>query len=539
MVTASHNPPQYNGLKVAGREAEPISVNSGLLEIKKLTDADIPMSDNRGSVKEISFKEDYVSFLIKNSGSVIEKAKNIKLVIDASNGMAPLILSDVMKKAGPNATFLNFDIDGTFPGHLPDISKEENLKELKDKILEISADIGFAFDGDADRLAVLDEKGNKISADFVVGLLYKAKSSWFKRPKVAYDLRFSKSVKELFGRNGFPSRVGYAFVRKTMKAASADFGGELAGHFDFKEMNYAESAVLAMLKVVAIVAKERKPLSKLVEPFQKYANSGEINTEVQNRENVLDKIKNAYKDGKTNELDGITVEYNDWWFNVRASNTEPILRLVVEADSRELMDKKVKDITSLIGSEEVAKEYEKTVVMPEQKGKQFLLCSVGLVGAGKTTVLKPLAEKFGLVRISTDEIRKILKEKGYGYKAAESIALSVGEKYARQGHGIAIDADCSRAEKRREIEEVARKINIPVIWIHVNPPEEFIINKLKNYPHTWLFKDAEQAIQNYYARKPLHEKLDFDFTYTFDTSRSDLGKQIDEASEKIKRKLGL
>lgn len=539
MVTASHNPPQYNGLKVAGREAEPISSNSGLLEIQKLAEAGVQVNGNKGSIKETSFREDYINFLTGSSKEISERAKDLKIVIDASNGMAPLILGDVCKRAGLDAVFLNFEIDGTFPGHFPDISKEENLKDLKDKMVEVGADIGFAFDGDADRLTVLDEKGNKVSADFVVGLFYQAKSGWFRKPKVAYDLRFSKSVRELFGRNGYPSRIGYAFVRKTMKDAGADFGGELAGHFDFKEMNYAESAVLAMLKVLAIVAREQKPLSKLVEPFQKYANSGEINIEVQNWEKVLENIKNGYKNGKVSELDGITVEYDDWWFNARPSNTEPILRLVVEADSRELMEEKIKDLRSLIGSDEVAKEYEQTIAIPEQKGKQFFLCPVGLVGAGKTTVLKPLAEKFGLVRISTDEIRKMLKERGYGYKAAESIALAVGEKYARQGYGIAIDADCARPDKKLEIEEVAKKLNVPLIWIHINPPEEFIINKLKNYPHTWLFKDAEHALQNYYARKPLHEKLDFDFTYTFDTSRSDIGKQIDEAAEKIKTKLGL
>lgn len=341
MVTASHNPPQYNGLKVAGRKAVPISSNSGLIEIQKLAEAGVRANGNKGGVKEVSFKEDYIKFLVGNSGNMPERARKLKIVIDASNGMAPLVLGDVCKRIGLNTAFLNFEIDGTFPGHPSDISKEENLKELKNKILEIGADIGFAFDGDVDRLTVLDEKGNKVGADFIVGLLYKAKSGWFKKPKVAYDLRFSKSVRELFGRNGFPSRTGYAFVRKTMKDAGADFGGELAGHFDFKEMDYAESAVLAMLKVIGIVAKEQKPLSNLVEPFKKYANSGEINIEVQNLEKVLENIKNGYKDGKINELDGITVEYDDWWFNARPSNTEPILRLVVEADSQELMMQKI------------------------------------------------------------------------------------------------------------------------------------------------------------------------------------------------------
>ncbi len=273
--------------------------------------------------------------------------------------MAPVVLGDICKRLGLNATLLNFDIDGTFPGHFPDISKEENLKELKNKILETDADIGFAFDGDADRLTVVDEKGEKVGADFVVGLFYKAKSGWFKKPKVAYDLRFSRSVKALFGKNGFPSRTGYVFVRKTMKDAGADFGGELAGHFDFKEMNYAESAILAMLKMAGIVAKGTRPLSELINPFLKYFNSGEINidlpitnqyeyTNLQIK--TLEMLKNKYRDGKQSFLDGITVDYKDWWFNVRPSNTEPIMRLVVEANTGELMENKTLELKAIISS---------------------------------------------------------------------------------------------------------------------------------------------------------------------------------------------
>jgi len=343
MVTASHNPPQYNGFKIVGPKAVPVSSDSGLLDIQKITESNVVANEKIGSEKEISAKDDYVNFLAGQS-----KTNNLKIVIDASNGVAPIVLNDFFKKINFNIIPINFDIDGAFPNHLSDISKEENLRDLRNKILETSADVGFAFDGDADRLTVLDEQGNKLGAEFVVGLMFKAKSGLFRKPKVAYDLRFSRSIKELIGKNGFPSRTGYSFVRATMKKHDADLGGELSGHFDFKEMNYAESAILAMLRIIEIVAKESKPLSKLIKPFLKYFNSGEINIEIQNREQALENIRAKYTDGKMNELDGITVEYPDWWFNARPSNTEPLVRVVVEADTKELMEQKVSELISEI-----------------------------------------------------------------------------------------------------------------------------------------------------------------------------------------------
>ncbi len=180
-------------------------------------------------------------------------------------------------------------------------------------------------------------------------------------------------------------------------------------------------------------------------------------------------------------------------------------------------------------------EFRKTVVVPDTKGKKFLLCPIGILGSGKTTVMKPLAEKLGLVRLSSDEVRKMLKERGFNYQQTERIAFVLADDFLMQGYGIAIDADCARQEKQEQVKERAAKDGIPVIWIHINPPEEFILNKLRHYPHSWLFKDAEAAIRNYEARKPLHQDLQLDFAYTFDPSRPDLDAQIDEAAEIITR----
>lgn len=366
MATASHNPPQYGGIKIVGRKAVPISSNTGLLDIKRMSESDITFADKLGEVEEASVLDDYVDFIIKKSGVITKKARRLKIVIDASNGMAPVVLDSLLKKLGLKFIPIYFNIDGRFPNHSPDISREENLTDLKNKILEARADVGFAFDGDADRLTVLDEKGNKIGADFVTGLLFRAGSGFLSKPKVVYDLRFSKSIKELIGKNGFMSAAGYSFIRATMKKHDADLGGELSGHFDFKEMNYAESAILAMLRIISLLSKESKPTSEIIKPLMKYYNSGEINISIADRERgmeIVQILKQKYKDGKISELDGITVEYwsspstrlrtvsgtvGNWWFNLRLSNTESIIRLVVEADTKEMMEEKIRELSEEI-----------------------------------------------------------------------------------------------------------------------------------------------------------------------------------------------
>lgn len=198
-------------------------------------------------------------------------------------------------------------------------------------------------------------------------------------------------------------------------------------------------------------------------------------------------------------------------------------------EGKNLSDKEMRKISLL---------YKKSLSIPSKKlDKQILLCPVGLVGSGKTTVLKPLSKKLSLLRISTDEIRGLLKKMGYNYIRAREIAFNLIEKYAQRGYGVAIDADCVSPTKRKKVEKLAKEIGAKIIWIHINPPEEFILNKLRKFKHTWLFKNANDAIQNYFARKQLHKKLNFSFLYTFDTSRKDLKTQITSAVVLIKKEL--
>ena len=351
MVTASHNPPQYGGLKIVGSQSRPIGSESGLKEIEKISQGEIQPARDMGKVEEVNLTDDYIDFVIQKSGIRSEKLKNLRIVVDAGNGMTPLVLGPLFEKIGIKPSLLYFDVDCSFPNHSPDISKAEALADLKRKVLETRADIGIAFDGDGDRASFLDKNGNKIGAEFILALLFKSESGFFRKPKTVYDLRASKSVKELLGGAGIRSRVGHAPIKELMRKHNAVLGGELSGHFFFKEMGYAESSMLAMLKVLKIISESNKSLDELIKPFQKYFHSGEVNMPIDNNEQgkiIIQKLKEKYKDGKVDELDGVTVEYVDWWFNLRLSNTEPIIRLVVEADTEVMMEEKRNELLKVI-----------------------------------------------------------------------------------------------------------------------------------------------------------------------------------------------
>ena len=346
MVTASHNPAQYNGLKFVGPGSIPIASDSGLLEIEKLSE-NLVTADKRGGVKEANLVGDYVDEVIKLAGRF---KNNLKIVLDASNGITPVTSKPLLDKLGISFIPLNFDIDGSFPNHSPDTSKEENLRQLQEAVLANGADLGFAFDGDGDRISFVDKSGAYIKPDYILSLLFKNSSGLFKKPKAVYDLRFTKSVRDYFGSNGLRSKVGYTFIKRLMRETGADFGAELAGHFYMKEMNYSEAASLMMLRVLKIVNREKKSLGELVKHWQKYFSSGEINTYTENGAEIISALKTKYGDGKQDELDGLTVEYNSWWFNIRPSNTQPMIRLVVEADTKELMEEKKKELIQVLSS---------------------------------------------------------------------------------------------------------------------------------------------------------------------------------------------
>jgi len=348
-TTASHNPAQYNGFKVSGQHARPIGCDTGLQEIKHIALAlRHTRAAGRGKVRAEDLSEPYgrhvLSFLNSN-------LKKLKVVIDASNGMAGKWVPTIFGNLDLDITALNFEHDGTFK-HDPNPLIEANLAEVKQAVSKNKADIGICFDGDADRLMVVDETGRTVGCDIITALLagyFLAKSPG---ATIVYDLRSSWTVKEEIIRHGGQARrdrVGHAFIKKTLKETKAVFGGELSGHFYYRDNFFADSGLITLCHMFNILSAADKPLSELIKPLRRYYNSGEINFQVDDKDAMMTQLAQKYSDAEIDHLDGVTIQYADWWFNCRPSNTEPLLRLNIEAKTDDLLDSKLAELKSILG----------------------------------------------------------------------------------------------------------------------------------------------------------------------------------------------
>ncbi len=350
MVTASHNPGKYNGFKFTRQEAIPISGDTGMKDIEKLVL--LNKFKNVGKKGEVIKKEitlAYKKHILSMFG--VRKIKPLKVVIDAGNGMGGADMELVLDELPLKVDKMYFKPDGSFPNHEANPLKEENLVDLKKKVLEEKADLGIAIDGDADRVFFIDEKSEIIPADFITCLIAEEMLKKKKGEKVLYDLRSSWIVKEVIEKSGGISRmskVGHSFIKEQMRREKAIFAGELSGHFYFRDNFYTDSGVIALLKVIEIISEKGKKLSEIIKPLKKYYASGEINSEVKDKQAKMKALAGVYKDGKVSWLDGVRVDFDDWWFNVRPSNTEPLLRLNLEAKSKWLMEEKRDDVLKKI-----------------------------------------------------------------------------------------------------------------------------------------------------------------------------------------------
>ncbi|MCX6722368.1 MAG: phosphomannomutase/phosphoglucomutase [Candidatus Staskawiczbacteria bacterium] len=352
MITASHNPPEYNGLKMMLKGMEWVKTSDLLEEIEKMPKE---ISEKKGlpaQVGEVE-KEDITSKYIAHVLSFVDvdKIKPFKVVADAGNGMAGKIMPVLTESLPVNLIPLNFKLDGSFPAHPSNPLLPERQKQICAAVVKEKADFGVIFDGDTDRLFFVDEKGEFIPADITLLLL--AKLFLEKEPGagVVYNLLCSKIVPEKvkeWGGRPLRSKVGYVNISLVMKEQKGIIGGEISAHYSFRDNGYSDSGFIAFVILLQLLSSYNQPLSEVVKPFYKYFKSAESNFTVNNKEEIIEKIKEKYVDGKQDFLDGITVEYKDWWFNVRGSNTEPLLRLTIEADTQKLLSSKQKELTKLI-----------------------------------------------------------------------------------------------------------------------------------------------------------------------------------------------
>lgn len=357
MITASHNPPQYNGMKLVGQQALPLkSEEIDNLEQKALqfaSEAPEPISASQ-EVATRDISTNFVDFLIQDR----EISLPDPIVVDCGNGMSGPVVGQVLSRLGVEYKPLYFEPDCSFPNHEANPLKEETLDSLKSSLEKKKAFLGVAFDGDGDRVGFVDENGNIISGDMITALLSRKILKEKGGGAVVYDLRSSKIVPEIikkFGGEPIESRVGYPFIRHLMKENDAVSGGELSSHFYFPfqfedKTAYFESGILALLEILELISETGKSLSELVEPLQEYVQSGEVNFELNNKKEVMEKLEEHYeKDAeRISHLDGIKLVFKDWWFNLRPSNTEPYLRLNLEAETKKMMEEKLEEVRGLI-----------------------------------------------------------------------------------------------------------------------------------------------------------------------------------------------
>lgn len=354
MITASHNPANYNGMKFTRSEAQAISLDTGLAQIRdQIASGNIPppAAAACGQITHRTILDEFAAHCL----SFIEptKIKPFKIAIDAGNGMAGETVPHVFKHLPCEVVPLFFELDGSFPNHPASPIEAENMIDLQAAVRKHGCDLGAAFDGDADRMFIVDEKGDLIDGSTVTALV--ALNTLKRHPgsKILYNLICSRSVPELITKNGgipLRSQVGHSLIKQTMREQDIIFGGEHSGHFYFRDNWYADSGMIALMECLELFSEANKPVSEFITPIDTRFRSGEINTTVKDAQAKLREIEEFYKGAQVDHLDGVTISYPDWWLNVRPSNTEPLLRLNVEGDTRELMERHRDEALALIRS---------------------------------------------------------------------------------------------------------------------------------------------------------------------------------------------
>ena len=360
-ITASHNPAEYNGMKVSRENALPVGYDNGLGQIKEWIESgrECPVSERKGEVHKMDIHKDYLEFLLKYKKDI----SSLKIAMDISNGMASLYVKEIF---GDAPAYIYDTLDGRFPNHEPNPLIPANVTDLKELVKKTGADIGVIYDGDADRVMFVDENGRFISPDLMIAVL----GHYFLQERgekgiVLQDIRSSKAVGEYLAPMGVEMatwKVGRAFAAHKLRELDGVYGGELAGHYYFRDFFYSDSGLLAsilILNVVAQMKEEGVSLSQLIGRIEKYQNSGEINFRIEDKKGAMDAVRDYFMNNEKStaymDFDGYRVEFPQWWFNIRPSNTEPYLRFICEASSKELLDEKVGAVRKILSEQFGAK----------------------------------------------------------------------------------------------------------------------------------------------------------------------------------------
>jgi phosphomannomutase len=346
MITASHNPGQYNGFKMCRAEARPLSMDQGIGEIRDLVLAgEFEEPERRGNKSARDVTEQFVEHAL--SMIDLDVIKPFKIAIDAGNGMAGKIVPAVFDRLPCELVPLYFELDGTFPNHPANPIEIENVRDLKRLVIKENAYMGVAFDGDADRMFILDERGQFVGGDMITAMVARLLLQKHPGAAVVYNLICSRTVPEIIeSSGGIPvrSRVGHSFIKGLMREHDAIFGGEHSGHFYFRDNWYADSGLIAFLTVLELLSREESTVSDFLQPIDTRHRSGEMNYEVDNAAEIIETARQTFSDGDIDTLDGLTVGYPTWWFNLRASNTQPLVRLNVEADDAHELVQRINQI---------------------------------------------------------------------------------------------------------------------------------------------------------------------------------------------------
>jgi phosphomannomutase len=352
MITASHNPPEYNGLKISGKKALVISQHNGLLDLEDYIQKEPGPFVPGGSLNVLNIIPDYLEKL----GPYKESVGNLKCIVDCSNGMGSVLVHKVIKDLPGEYAIINDNIDGNFPAHGPNPTIESSLSDIKKQVLDNNANLGVCFDGDGDRTIFIDEKGNWVSPDLIIAMLGLYYFKHFPERRgdkdgVLYDARSTNSISDFISSIGGKSYIcstGHTAMQEGLPALNGIYGGELPGHYYYSDFYNLDNGWIPFLQIQAILSLEKKSFSEIIHEINNYSFSGEINFKISNGESLIEKIKEKYSYGKQTFLDGVRVDFADWWFLVRMANTEPILRLVVEGKNDIILEQKAEELRSFI-----------------------------------------------------------------------------------------------------------------------------------------------------------------------------------------------